>query len=927
MKIIFFALSLLLLSCPATAVVNTPPVIRCTGQNYLTCGSGQNIVVSQIDLASNVLGNLPPSKLNSGIGADTTTFWRGDGVWAVPAVSSVFGRTGSVTAQSGDYTTSLVAEGSNLYFTNARADARISAQAAQPNGLATLDGGGLVPSSQIPPLAITETYVVSSQAAMLALPATVGDVAIRTDITESFILQSNPAATLSNWVQILTPAAPVQSVNGFTGTVSLTTSNIMEGSNLYFTSARSQAAISASAPLTYTSGVLAIPLATSSADGYLSSTDWSSFSAKQPSGSYLTAITGDVAAAGPGSAVAAIQSNAVSNSKLAQMSANTIKGNNTGSLANAVDLSTSQVTAMLNPFIGDSGSGGTQGLVPAPGAGAYAAGNFLSAGGTFSYVDQSKPIYQSFAAVNQTSNPASLAKINNVAVYTGITGKQYAVTIGAVASTIAIYDVTDEAAPVLLSSMSNLAGAYNISIVTVSGSVYAFVGSSGSTHLYIVNITNPYSPSITTNYTLTGSPGALYGIAYYNGYAYIATQSLGLTVIDVGGGGCSGTLTSPAQCYQEGSSSKSFGVAVSNGTLYTTQYVTSGFSTRQIKSWSISTPQTPSLLQSLQVTSVGEALGITISGNTAFVTVIATGVNAVDLIDITTPSSMSNLSQITATNTFNSAMVGVASGNYLFIPSGSNATYGGSVDFYDITTRTAPLKISTVTSGTANSVFGGIALANGYIYAGDYGIAPGSTGALDIFTMPLLTPIAGVLTGAGVLAGSFTSNSANPATTGLVRLGTADTITWRNLANSANVTLSKDSSDNLNWPNSFSAGSTSYIAAGQLKSNGSAPSAAVQVAAGSTATCTLSHSTDMAGSIAIANAGSGITTGDQCDLTFNTAYAVAPICILSVGDSGTAAGGLQIYPTASATKLSVNFGVAGTTGHTYTILYHCTETQ
>lgn len=37
------------------------------------------------------------------------------------AVSSVFGRTGAVTAQSGDYTTAQVTESGNLYFTNARA--------------------------------------------------------------------------------------------------------------------------------------------------------------------------------------------------------------------------------------------------------------------------------------------------------------------------------------------------------------------------------------------------------------------------------------------------------------------------------------------------------------------------------------------------------------------------------------------------------------------------------------------------------------------------------------------------------------------------------------------------------------------------------------------------------------------------------------
>ena len=84
------------------------------------------------------------------------------------------------------------------------------------NGVATLDAGGKIPSSQLPPLTITSTYVVSSQAAMLALPANVGDIAIRTDINQTFILQTAPASVLGNWVEILSSEG-VQSVNGQTG--------------------------------------------------------------------------------------------------------------------------------------------------------------------------------------------------------------------------------------------------------------------------------------------------------------------------------------------------------------------------------------------------------------------------------------------------------------------------------------------------------------------------------------------------------------------------------------------------------------------------------------------------------------------------------------------------------------------------------------
>src|SRR5438105_524547 len=58
---------------------------------------------------------------------------------AAGSVASVFGRSGVVTAQNGDYTTSLIPEGSNLYWTQARFDTALTGTTSLPKIL-TLSG-------------------------------------------------------------------------------------------------------------------------------------------------------------------------------------------------------------------------------------------------------------------------------------------------------------------------------------------------------------------------------------------------------------------------------------------------------------------------------------------------------------------------------------------------------------------------------------------------------------------------------------------------------------------------------------------------------------------------------------------------------------------------------------------------------------------
>lgn len=112
-------------------------------------------------------------------------------------------------------------------------------------------------------------------------------------------------------------------------------------------------------------------------DGFLSSTDWTTFNNKL-SGNQTITLSGDVSGSGATSISTTIGAGAVTLSKMANLTANTIIGNNTGVAATPLALTGTQVTAMLDTF---STSATTKGLV----TGSNGVGNtyFLRADGTW----------------------------------------------------------------------------------------------------------------------------------------------------------------------------------------------------------------------------------------------------------------------------------------------------------------------------------------------------------------------------------------------------------------------------------------------------------------------------------------------------------------------------------------------------------------
>lgn len=85
---------------------------------------------------------------------------------------------------------------------------------------------GKIDASLMPALAISETFPVANEAAMLALTAQPGDICIRNDESKSYILSASPASVLANWTWLKTPANTVLSVNGKTGAITLTAADV-----------------------------------------------------------------------------------------------------------------------------------------------------------------------------------------------------------------------------------------------------------------------------------------------------------------------------------------------------------------------------------------------------------------------------------------------------------------------------------------------------------------------------------------------------------------------------------------------------------------------------------------------------------------------------------------------------------------------------
>lgn len=186
-------------------------------------------------------------------------------------------------------------------------DARIlSSEKGQPSGLATLDGTGKLTASQIPASVLGGlSYQGNWNAATNSpsIPAASSGNAGYYYIATNQIASGHGYANLpdiefaaGDWVisngtdwQKIDNTDQVNSVFGRNGIITAqigdyNTDQVTEGSsNRYFTDARARGALSGVSPISFngTNGQISIQQANGSQDGFLSSTDWTTFNSKQ----------------------------------------------------------------------------------------------------------------------------------------------------------------------------------------------------------------------------------------------------------------------------------------------------------------------------------------------------------------------------------------------------------------------------------------------------------------------------------------------------------------------------------------------------------------------------------------------------------------------------------------------------------------------
>ena len=208
-------------------------------------------------------------------------------------------------------------------------------------------------------------------------------------------------------------------------------------------------------------------------------------------GDQTITLSSDVAGSGTSSITTTIQPGVVTNAKLANMTGPTVKGRSSGTGAPS-DLDMSTLNGMLPDMVGDSGSGGTHGLVPAPTSGSTAAKKFLRADATWVAPDANDLL------PSQAGNSGKVLSTN------GSTTSWAAAGVGSVTS-VSVTTANGVSGSV---ANSTTTPAISLTLGAITPSSVAATGTVTGTNISGTN-TGDQTISISGDVTAAGSTGAL----------------------------------------------------------------------------------------------------------------------------------------------------------------------------------------------------------------------------------------------------------------------------------------------------------------------------------------------------------------------------------------------------------------------------------
>ena len=234
-----------------TGVLNIPSYIG--GVTSFNTRTGA-IVLSSADVTTALTYTPVPNNRNltiNGVSFDLSA----DRSWTIASgVTSFNTRTGAITPTAGDYTTALVTEVTNLYYTDARARAAISLTTTGTSGSATYDN-----ATGVLNIPAYQGGVTSFNTRTGAITLTSSDVT--TALTYTPYNATNPSAYIA--LTSLSFAAGNAGYNNTTGVITIPTNNTQLTNGSAYITLASLSFVAGSGAYNNTTGVITIPTSNS----------------------------------------------------------------------------------------------------------------------------------------------------------------------------------------------------------------------------------------------------------------------------------------------------------------------------------------------------------------------------------------------------------------------------------------------------------------------------------------------------------------------------------------------------------------------------------------------------------------------------------------------------------------------------------------